>query len=557
MTDTESPCQCLIDSLLDISEKFAIQTINSITNELNNIKDNIEDQNDPDKPLIQVTENADKVKNVKFNKKKLAEKNHIIKYQLLCNNDTYDPIQIVTAAQVMDNITSNEVDIVSRVFGGDFLSANSLKAVYGGIDMALSANLLKYDVIGIGNHEMDDTIELSKFLIRLLKAKIVCSNMRLSDANLLGIKENHMLYDGDIRIGYISYLTQSSSNIAGAARNILFDDFPTMLSKQKEFINSCDYYVLGFHENVSELELLKKPEYEMYTDKLLCVITGHEHISYNEILPRRNSSVGIPVVQAGADGKYVGNINLTLDIKNKKVNESKSEIIDVASAKPVLNSERLEFQNIITKTSKQILDIPLGLVKDYPLVGSRSVIRSQGSNLCTFVCDSARFGIQKSTGVPLSNIFFFQNTGSIRNDSVIAINTNLTIRDVNLICPFVNSIVTISVSNIVELKNLITKIQQKNLTKKGTGGLLVTGSNLSLDYANGLFTLPNESEIDLTKPILGGVLLFTANGGDGWTEFKDGFKVINTEIDAQDSLKTFITTPKSLGGLERVISYLR
>jgi len=119
---------------------------------------------------------------------------------------------------------------------------------------------------------------------------------------------------------------------------------------------------------------------------------------------------------------------------------------------------------------------------------------------------------------------------------------------------FINNIIYTKFDNIVAFKTFLDKLQKTNITKKNTPGLLASGSNILLDYSNGISLLQNESKIDPSKPIIVGFLQFTSLGGDGWTDLLS-LKFTNSELDSTLSLNNFIKTPKLEGGLGGIISY--
>ena len=477
-----------------------------------------------------------------------------VNIKILTLNDTYDP-------KYMGQWKQKQVDIFNvtptdtlqlSIFGGDFLFPNKGSSIMQGNDMVLASNICHFDAIGVGNHEFDAGQNILAQLSLESNSPLICSNISKTTCDKLNLEYNYTLLKGGINVGIIAFVTQETSYISLGGTGIDFLSIDEMFNLHEKFLSNCDLKCLIFHAKISYLYDYMKlhPEKKKLVDFVVC---GHEHIIFADYIERDNGCP-IPVVEMGSDTSGIGIIDLVLNKTRKYPVESsvRVEVIDTLTA-PIYPASKI-LLDWVNKIEAPFFKEEIGIVLNYNLNGIKSSIRNQETNLSDLVADSYLYsGIREPFAIIPENIASILNSGSIKNNSIIPINTKITTETVYTIVPFQNALYAIVVKGRSKFNELITYLGKASFSKKNTGGWLQISKNLVFNYVNNTYTLTNgtNNETDLFYLMMPDYL---ANGGDEYSELiKYDRLLLGTPC--QNALINYIKFPTANYGLNGQVSY--
>jgi 2',3'-cyclic-nucleotide 2'-phosphodiesterase (5'-nucleotidase family) len=344
----------------------------------------------------------------------------------------------------------------------------------------------------------------------------------------------------DIKFGVIGYVTQETPFLSLGAKDITFYDLDYVFNTYKLFLLKHDVRILLFHDNVQRIVdyLEKYPETKNIVDVICC---GHEHVIY--IGNSQRKDYNIPIIQMGSDGKGLGKVEILFDkITNKCIDSSYNVLQIDTTQRQLLEIDTLN--KWVSSISGPIFKQIIGKVQDYELNGLSTNIRNFETNIGNLVADSYLYtGRTTLSNVSSGNICSIVNSGSIRNNSIIPVNTEISVETVYTITPFSNLLVTIEVVGRTALNQLLSYIATISRANKGRGAWLQISQNIEFNYKTMTFSLKSEnvSETEIFYCILPD---FLANGNDGYTELKK-YKQLKLDIPVQTSLVNYI---KSING---------
>ena len=536
-TSTATATASFTDDNVDIALQGAIDLANTLAME----------------KAIQLTSTSSKngALNISLDTALLVDPMHIT-FKLLTLNDTYTSTYFGRWGQIANNIEKDNTTsdtVFLRFFGGDFLSPNKFTSIMQCNDMVLSTNSCHFNAIGLGNHEFDSGQELLKQFALMSNSPFVCSNISEETCNNLNINYNKIIMQGDVQIGVISFVTLETPDISIGAVGIDFYNIDTMFNNQQSFLESNNMNILIFHENIQNIidYLNLHPERKNLVDAIIC---GHEHIIYANYIER--DGYKIPIVEMGLDSSGIGCIEIKYNLSTKKPDNSFVEVKVINPLAPIL-PEVKTLDDWIYKIVDPYFKQNIGIVVDYGLDGLSTNIRNKETNLGDLVADSYLYcSYNKPFAIKPENIFSFHNSGSIRNNSIIPVGTQLTSETVYTITPFINNLVAIVVTGRTNANKLIKYIAETSFSKKGAGAWAQISKNLVFDFVNKNYSLTggSDSETDLFYLI---VTNYLSNGNDGYTDLKNYDKLL-MDIPCQNATIDYI---KYLNNVSYTTNYTR
>jgi 2',3'-cyclic-nucleotide 2'-phosphodiesterase (5'-nucleotidase family) len=458
------------------------------------------------------------------------------KIVILSLNDTYYAEGFgLWGQKTLDIMNTNNLDTTFvKVLVGDYLFTNKNSAILSGHDMILASNACKFDIGCLGNHEFDGGEEVLKELMTMSSFPLVCSNVSLETAKKMNFYTNYSFVKDDIKFGVIGYVTPETSILSVGAKNITFYELDYVFDTYKLFLLKNDVRIMLFHDNINIIVeyLEKNPEKKYLIDVICC---GHEHVFYTGYSSRKDFN--IPIVQM-VDSLGVGYIELNFDTLTKKCIDSSANVLKIDS-KQTQMQEIVILNKWISSITGPIFKQIIGKVIGFAFNGLSSYIRNNESNIGNFVADAFLYtGTTTLTNVSANNICSIVNSGSIRNNNILSINTDISVETIYSIMPFSNLLVGIEVIGRTSMNNLLNYIANISLSKKNSGAWLQISKNMEFNYKTQtyIFKSDNYSETDKFYCIL---IEYLANGNDGYTELKN-YKKIKLDIPSQNSLVTYI-----------------
>ncbi|XP_052739064.1 apyrase [Bicyclus anynana] len=195
-------------------------------------------------------------------------------------------------------------------------------------------NLLEHDAHAIGNHEFDDGPEGLAPYLRALKAPVLAANMDSSKEPVLqGLYKGHIIIERKKRkIGIIGLITQDTK-ILSSAGNVEFTDPLEAVKHESEALNEkgVDIIIVLSHCGL-DVDKLIAQNAGKYVD---IIVGGHSHsLLWNGPAPSGEDVAGpypvfvqssankkhkVVIVQASAYTKYMGNLIVYFDYRGNFV----------------------------------------------------------------------------------------------------------------------------------------------------------------------------------------------------------------------------------------------
>lgn len=400
---------------------------------------------------------------------------------------------------------------------GDQFQGSLFYTQYGGDLAAEFMTRLGYDAMAVGNHEFDDGPEgLAAFLDKVdfpvLSANIdVSGNNRLADR----VGKSTVLEVGGAQIGIVSVLAEDTPETSSPGASVIFSS--TADAAQAEIDRLTD-------AGVNKIVLLTHvglPEDKRLAEALTgvdLIVGGHSHTLLSNSDDRAAGPYptvvnGVPILQAYAYGKYLGEAKLTFDDEGRLTAISGDPILldagvaedaDAVARMKDLAGPLEDLRNKVVAESRAAID------------GSRETCRSRECPMGSLIAD-AMLDRVKDQGIELA----IQNGGGVRA-SIDA--GPVTMGEVLSVLPFQNTLSTF------EVKGAAIKAALENGASQmedGAGRFAqVAGMSFTVDAAQPAGArisdiMVGDAPLDLEKTY--GVVSnnYLRNGGDGYKMFVD------------------------------------
>lgn len=267
--------------------------------------------------------------------------------------DRYGKGGIANTAYLIDQMRGeNPLDDTILIANGDMGVMSPSK----GLAVVECMNAMRFDAMGIGNHELDYGTEpfLAYFDGVVINGEadfpLLNANMRLrSDHTLLMVEggnvfESIIVRREGIRIGIISYIGNCYNSVPdGMIQDYEFDlaiaDSAQALAADMRENRDADIIIVNIHDGIfpeafryplnSELANLVDAHGNYLID---AIINGHGHHEYAATGTGRARCAPIAITQGGGNNSAFSRITLTIDTTTNEVVNSSAKIIKVSSA---------------------------------------------------------------------------------------------------------------------------------------------------------------------------------------------------------------------------------
>ncbi len=233
---------------------------------------------------------------------------------------------------------------------------------------------LGMDAACLGNHEFDLGLDLLRESIQrdarfpLLAANLTCPPLEnfCYPAAIFVVK--------GIRVGVIGLVTQAELKIGDSPCRVI-DPIPAARNLVALMRPYCDALIilshLGYCLANAPIPMLNAGDVELANSlppgSIHLIIGGHTHHSLNpQGLNPQNVVNGIPIVQAGSAGQFLGRVDLKISAKDTAV--LRAQLIPVHSL-PVDEEFDREFARPVITKARALFDEPLGAALDDPEMG--------------------------------------------------------------------------------------------------------------------------------------------------------------------------------------------
>jgi 5'-nucleotidase len=478
-----------------------------------------------------------------------------------------------------------------KVSAGDMIGATPLlSALFHDEPTVMAFNLMGFDFSNVGNHEFDEGWEeLLRMQYGGCYSTDECflgvpefpgADFEYMAGNVIQLENGQTLFpaygvrefDG-VKVGFIGISLESTPTIvvASGVEGLIFEaevdtinHYVKILKDTEEIkaivvvlhngsvagptINSCKLDDPFFANVVMKLD----PEID-------ALITGHTHNAYNCQVQVKKNYAPMIVTGAGYNGRYLTDIDLTIDGTNGQVIARTATNIPVET--PYLDA-------IPDPAMKTLLD--QYRVASAPLanriVGSITADIKRGGNMVESALGDVIADAQLAETLDPAKgnaVIAMTNPGGIRTDLLYAQISGgeqlgeVTYAEAFAVQPFSNSLVTLTLTG-DQLKAVLE--QQATAGSDGSGRLLQISYSLTYTWTTSATVgskvsnlMINGVAVDPTASYRVTVNNFLAGGGDGFTAFLAGTDLLNGIVDL-DAFVAYLTinSPVAPGPQNRI-----
>ena len=350
--------------------------------------------------------------------------------------------RVATKINELRDATKNAGGNVIVLDAGDQFQGSLFYSTYKGDAAAEFMNTIGFDAMAIGNHEFDDGPEALSNFIDKVSVPVISGNVDATADNLLaGRIPAHVVLDvGGEKIGIVSVVATDTDETSTPGPTIKFTDEIEHLTKQVAALEA---------EGVNKIIALthvgfnRDKEIAAAVPGLDAVVGGHSHTLLSNSAEGAHSyptmvkgpdGRDVPVVQAYAYSKYVGDLTLTFDDDGNVTGASGDTIVLDSSVEPdaAIVARVKELGGPIEEVMSQVV-----AQADDLIVGDRKVCRAEECSMGNLVAD-AMLDRVKEQGIQIA----FQNGGGLRASIDKG---EVTMGEVLTVLPFQNTLSTFQI----------------------------------------------------------------------------------------------------------------
>ncbi|KAG7508565.1 5-nucleotidase-like [Solea senegalensis] len=272
---------------------------------------------------------------------------------------------------------------------------------YKGAEAAHYMNLLKYDVMALGNHEFDNGVEgLMVPFMQEVKFPMISANIKPDKtlAATFGVSYHPytILKVGDHRVGVVGYTSQETPALSKPGLHLRFEEEVAALQPHVDKLRTLGVdkvIALGHSGFTKDREIARRVR------GVDVVVGGHTNtFLYSGKPPSSEVPAGpypfmvksddgrqVPVVQAYAFGKYLGYLKVTFDEAGNVVRSSGNPILLDSNVPqdPVVRADVDEWKKNLANYSSRVIGRTLVLLN-----GETEQCRFRECNLGNLICDA-------------------------------------------------------------------------------------------------------------------------------------------------------------------------
>ncbi|MEF2553358.1 5'-nucleotidase C-terminal domain-containing protein [Aurantimonas sp. A2-1-M11] len=413
------------------------------------------------------------------------------------------------------------------VDGGDQFQGTLFYTQYKGKAAAEMMNALGYDAMTVGNHEFDDGPQVLRALMEAVDFPVLLANADVTAEPELAetLKPSAVIEKGGEKIGLIGVTPSDTGELSSAGPNVRFSDPAEAVRAEVERLTE---------EGVTRIILLSHSGYAVdqriaaEVNGIDVIVGGHSNTllsntddtaagPYPTMVPNP-TGIDVPIVQAYAYGKYLGELTVTFD---------DSGLVTAAVGNPVIMDGQIAEDSDLKARIEELAG-PLQEIRErvvgqsqVAIDGSRETCRAKECEMGNLVADAmlARVADQ-GTAVAIIN------GGGLR----ASIDSGeITMGEVLTVLPFQNTLSTFQLTGAdieAALENGVSQVEEGGGRFPQVAGLKYAWSPAgtpgqdrirSVEIREGEGYVP----LDPEKTYLVVSNNFMRTGGDGYTVFAE------------------------------------
>jgi 5'-nucleotidase/5'-nucleotidase/UDP-sugar diphosphatase len=251
------------------------------------------------------------------------------------------------------------------------------------------------DIAGLGNHDLDRGLSFQADAIQnSAQFPVLAANLKGCEALRNVCHPAAILVVKGIRIGLIGLVTRAETHLDPLECQIV-DPIPVTKNLVAALRPLCDVVILISHLGYSmespvpmadagDVEVASSLPYGCVD----LIVGGHSHTVLNPNgLVAKNIVNGIPIVQAGASGKYLGQVAIEVRPDSAKVTSASLIPTDSLPISPIFEKEMQAF----VERARELWKQPMGRVDDIPDLNTQIILNDFAKRemvLANFVTDA-------------------------------------------------------------------------------------------------------------------------------------------------------------------------
>jgi 5'-nucleotidase len=344
---------------------------------------------------------------------------------------------------------------------GDVFQGSLFYSAYKGDAEAEFLAKLPIDAMVIGNHEFDDGDEVFAKFIDTVKQPVISGNVLIGNSSPLAGKtvEYLVVEKGGEKIGIIGALARDTPETSSPSKSVMFGNEISYLTRAAAALEAQGINKVVALTHVGfplDMEIASK------VPGIDVVVGGHSHTLLSSTDEKATApypfmaagagGVQVPVVQAYAYGKYLGELKVDFDAAGKVIAANGAPILLDASV-----AEDEAFKARVAELAGPIEELKAKRVGEAAsaIDGSRESCRTQECAMGNLVAD-AMLDRVKGQGIEIA----IQNGGGVRA-SIDA--GEVTMGEVLTVLPFQNTLATFQITGadiVAALENGVSKVEE-------------------------------------------------------------------------------------------------
>jgi|WetSurMetagenome_2_1015567.scaffolds.fasta_scaffold01698_10 5'-nucleotidase / UDP-sugar diphosphatase len=417
------------------------------------------------------------------------------------------------------NLKSGEPTFL--LFAGDLFTGTAFSTLFQGAPEFKALAQMKLAAATTGNHEWD--FGQGVLLSRASRAgfPIVVANLTAADPEHRFWRSSLDLDAGGLRVGLIGVTTADTptTTAPGNTQGYRFGDPLEAVGRVlAERGKDWDFVVVLSHCGIDVDRALarKYPQIGL-------IVGGHDH----KVVERPEVENGVPIVQAGDRGLYLGEVKVT--VQKGHPASVKGHLLPITSSTPedpaVAEALKESLDKERTALSEVIGKLPVALT------GDRNILRSQEAVLGDLLTDAMREASKADVAL--------LNSGTIRTGLPAG---PVTGRDLLACLPFFDSVCTVRLTG-AQVQSLLNRCAAMPTQDAPGGFLQVSGLTVRYEGGRALDLKIGGAPLDPARVYLVACSHFLLSGGDGLVEFKEGDDVRDYGIALQELLRRELDKP--------------
>lgn len=343
---------------------------------------------------------------------------------------------------------------------GDASQGSLFYTTYSGAVEAEMLERLGFDAMAVGNHEFDLGPEGLEIFLDTVSFPILSTNIDVSGEPLLAerVLPHVIIETGGYRVGIVSAVATDTPEIASPGPNVVFmDEIEALSAAVAELQAQGAAPIIA----LTHVGFTRDLEIAAAVPGLSAVIGGHSHTWLSASDPARHGPYPtwvdgpgsiVPVVQAGAYGRYLGHLVLELDEQGNLLHAHGDTILLDASVTP--DPEIVEWVAGLAGPIEELKARVVASAAD-DIDGDRETCRQVECTMGNLVAD-AMLDRARNQGVTIA----IQNGGGLRA-SISA--GEVTMGQILAVLPFQNAMATFELRGadvVAALENGVSRVEE-------------------------------------------------------------------------------------------------